>query len=228
MRTPVDLTRLRGVAAAWSFLVVPVVLVGAVAGLGMVTQPGAGPDRMDAGWLELANRSGTDAEHAESMAELVRIADLVVVATIRDVERGRTVGDPSAPCRHGCSLGYYANALLNVEKVVSGSPAYDGDIVLDLFMTEPDQLKSIRESLQGQRGLFILRNKGENAKRWGLSREIQRERTKYYRLVSSQALYRDDGGKVRPPVDAEDDFVLNQRGREFSALVDQVSSLAAQ
>ncbi len=170
--------------------------------------------------------SASDAEHAESLEELVDVADLVVVATIRDVEFGRTVGDKSEPCRYGCSIAYYANAYLEVEDVLAGSPAYQGDVVLDLLMTERDQLRSLQDSLPGQRGLFMLRHKGENARRMGLSPEVQQERWPYYRLVSSQALYRDDGGKVRPPVGAEDEFVLNQRGKGFDALVDEVTDLA--
>jgi len=221
------LVRAVAMLRAWHFLLVPIVLLGSVVAVGIAAQPPSKvPDRLDAGWLAIDNPMSSDVEHAESLGQLVRSADLVVVATIQSVERGRTVGNTSEPCRYGCSVAYYANATLKVERLVSGEPAYEGNLELDLLMTELDQLKVLRDSLEGQRGLFILRNKGENARVLGLSTEVQRERTRYYRLVSSQALYRDDGGKVRLPVGANDQFVLAQHGRDFADLVAEVASLS--
>jgi len=222
-------TRLRRgvkIVRTWNFVLVPIAVILLLGGFAHAGRIDTAVDRLDAGWTAIRPMSASDAEHAETLDELVDVADLVVVATIREVEFGRTVGDESEPCRYGCSIAYYANAYLDVEDVVAGSPAYQGDVVLDLLMTERDQLRQLQESLPGQRALFILRHKGENARRMGLSPEVQEARWLYYRLVSSQALYRDDGGKVRPPVGAEDEFVLAQRGRGFDALVREVSDLA--
>jgi hypothetical protein len=166
--------------------------------------------------------AGREAEHYSDLVEMSRSADVLVVGHLESVVLGRSFRDPET----GDSADY-ATASLLVERLLASRPGAtaearisEGDsLSLELFLPERDLINTLQERLSGERAIFFLRDKEREAIALGLPAELQRAERGFYRIVSTQGLLREQGGKVMPPVGTEDEFLIELEGMDFAALV---------
>ena len=138
----------------------------------------------------------TELERYDSLGDMVRSADAVVLAEAVAVRPGRVFGDSGARRLH------YAAVTLRVDEVIGGAlpgehsteltlevPLFDGSMTLD----------TVKASLLGDRGTFFLRNKGESARGARLPVAQQRADAEFYRLVVSRAVILDELGQAALP-----------------------------
>lgn len=193
----------------------------------VLLQSGAGFSPEDAGsvWGALySDVAGVEWELEESLTAMVDSADVVVLATVASARQGRIVGDPDEGYYWGVSLGYNVSAFLDVEEVLKGRLVMGGRPEVEFFVFDAADVEGVIKELPGQRGVFALRNKGENARIRGQSGAVVQRESQYYRLISSQGFFLVEGGKVRTPARDEDDWTASQRGRSIEAFVGDVRS----
>jgi hypothetical protein len=161
-------------------------------------------------------------ERYHSLAALTRSADVVVHAEIVGLTAGRIFGAGSRDPLH------YAAATLRVHELVAGAlPARDSsDLTLEIpLFAGPESLPALRSSLVGSEGVFLLRDKGESARRAGLPPEAQVADTGFYRLVTLRALVTDDGGRARAATD-EPGPLSELDGQRFDSAIQAIRAAA--
>jgi hypothetical protein len=163
-----------------------------------------------------------EVEAPVTLAQLVGTADAVVHGRVVDVEPGRTFGPASRPLP-------YAAVEVEVVELLAGSLP-DGHAVR-LVLEVPlfggiDQIDELGDRLLGTERLLFLRNKGESARRAGLSLEEQAADAPFYRLVTfSSEVVADAGRAVVPDADAA--ALADLHGIGFDRAIAVVRSAAA-
>lgn len=216
--SPID----RGIRAVrhWSFVVVPFVVVAIL----VVAAPRqAGSTTV---WDEFYRPFvGAEYERASSLPELVTMSDVVVLASISDARPGRVFKADEPAYRGDASTAYYVSAFLDVEEVLGGRLTTEGRPEVEFFVVDKEAVDSTAKVLRGQRGVFALRNKGQEARLAGdTARNIALE-DQFYRLVSSQGFFGEEDGKVTAPGRYDPDWSESRAGGSFSALVDEIRSI---
>jgi hypothetical protein len=161
-------------------------------------------------------------ESFASLASMTRAADAVVRGEIVAVAAGRVFGDPAVNPLH------YAAATIRVSETMAGHlPGRDASTVtLEIPLFDGSgALATLRSSLVGTQGIFFLRNKGESARRAGLSVDQQQVEAAFYRLVRIDAAVLDEGGRAAVASD-EAGPLAALRGESFNDAADRVRATA--
>jgi hypothetical protein len=160
-------------------------------------------------------------EQFDSLAEITRSADAVVRADVVAVAAGRVFGADGGHALH------YAAVTLRVEDVVAGAVAARDLPLVTLevpLFAGPESLDALRSSLIGSEGIYFLRNKGESARRAGLSGEVQHAEAGFQRLVTLRAAVHDDRGWARTATD-EPGPLGALDGLRFEVAIEAIRSL---
>ena len=199
-----------------------IVLVG-VLGARAVGEPGI-TSETDATALRFWRALHVEAAEAfryDSIDELIRASDVVVLGAIEGVKLGREVRDLAAEetgVSRDIASTYFAEADIRVDRVLRGSlsPESGGRIRLDLLLPGPQVAPEIEASVPQPRAVFFLRDMGRyygGAELLGL-----------YQLTSLQGVLRDAGGLVATPEARTDRFLLDLQGQPFDALLERLAA----
>lgn len=160
--------------------------------------------------------SGTG-ESYDSLAEVSKRADLIVIGRIVAIERGREwlaipdlagdrVYDDVAHAR-------LAKATLKVERVVGGGSLAD-PLEVEFSVITWDQLPLLQRSIPAERSLFFLH------------RKLPPDDSRYFRLlVLDDGVIRDVNG-IAVPLSSDTIVGGEVAGRDFDTLVGDVSALS--
>lgn len=162
--------------------------------------------------------NGMSAESYDSLETLAESADLVVVATVETVERGREwVAIPEYvddPVLSDGAIARFATVTLSIEQIVGPvrTPLADRSSVrLEAFLARADTLEIIQDNLPRERAIFFLRNKG------------QKDSVDFYRFTNDgQGLLRDFDGRVQIAPTGEDHFLTHLDGERFEDVLAKV------
>jgi hypothetical protein len=163
-----------------------------------------------------------EVETPATLAELVTTADAVVHGRIAAVRLGRTFGPASRP------LPYAAVDVSVLERVAGTLPGRDAaTLTLEVpLFGGTHQIDELRDRLLGTERLLFLRNKGDSARRAGLSPQEQPADASFYRLVTfTSEVVAQDGRALVPDPDAAALAELDGIGVDRAMAV--VRSLAA-
>ena len=132
-----------------------------------------------------------------SLPEMVATSDLVIEGTVKSVEPGRVVGEGDAAIQFG-------QVTLSVNRVLFGKIEFSS-VVLEEF-----GLESGHPSQVGDHGVYFLTQKNDG------------HGPQFFRIVSSQGRFLDDGrgGLVAPSDEA--DWVKAVEGESLSQLENDV------
>lgn len=160
-------------------------------------------------------------EGFDSVGAIARSADLVVVGTLVDISRSRSIdvqGD----------IVHFASYVIAVDEVLAGSRLdRSGGQTISLEFVLPDgttdsQLAEVDSQLPAHQSLFFLRSKGRIGDgRLGL------ENFEYYYMPTPDSVLTFTGGSVEAPYSDDHDFALREDSRRFKsfrALVDHARS----
>ncbi|HEX2766708.1 MAG TPA: hypothetical protein VHR55_08765 [Candidatus Limnocylindria bacterium] len=159
---------------------------------------------------------GTELESYATLSEMVQSADAVVRGQVVSLVAGRVAG------ARGIDELHYAEATVKVSEVLAGAiPPGQDEILLEIpLFNGPEYLATMQAAVPWDESVYFLRNKGEAARRAGLSAEAQRAEAKYYRLVIMTAFIVSDRGRAAVAEDAHALEVLN--GRSFANALSEV------
>jgi hypothetical protein len=191
-----------------------------VVGSVILTAVGGRHERVQArsdGFWQTALLEGSEVEWFDSMEEMLASSDAVVVARPVSFSPGRVFGDDKLK-----TYAYYGVMTLKVEQVLKGTP---GDTVdLEIATVEPQVLDRLSATMPSDRAIYFLRNKATEARLYGPppGSSVEAE-ARYWRLINSQGIYRDAGGKVAAPVNAEAEYAIQADGMPFETLVQSIT-----
>lgn len=199
-----------GMATIFAFV------AGSIASLSLTTQQ-LSIERSDRFWRS-TQINGMAAENYDSLAELSRSADLVVIGRIEKVAKGREwigipeyVDDPV----HGESAWIrFATVTIAIEDVIGPirTPLPDrSEVQLEVFLPNSTVFDELRANVPGERAAYFLRNK--------------RDGIEFYRFTNDeQGLLREFQGRVRMAPAGETHFLTHLDGRPFDNVMSEVAS----
>ena len=121
---------------------------------------------------------GTELETYADVGQMTRAADAVVRGQVTAIVPGRVFGVPGVDELH------YAEATVRIAEVLAGAVDGSDEITLEIpLFTGVEYLQTMQAAVPWNESIYFLRNKGESARRAGLSQEVQRFEARYYRLV---------------------------------------------
>ncbi len=131
-----------------------------------------------------------EAEHYESLADMIAAADAVVRGRIVGFERGRVFGNPEQGEAH------YASAFVAVDEVLAGSvpERHRQQLTLEILLPDPTAFDALQAEFPSVETVFFLRHKGTEAERLGWGPEGVAAEADYYRLVVLRAVAWNNGG----------------------------------
>ncbi len=173
--------------------------------------------RSDRFWSALALR-GMAAESYDTLEDLAKSADLVVVGTILSVERGREwVAIPEYvddAALSGQAYARFATVTITIQQIVGPvrAPLPDPSLVkLEAYLPSPGALSILKDNVPRERSIFFLRNKGES------------DSVEFYRFTNDeQGLVRDVDGRLRISPAGEDHFLTLLDGEPFDDILAKV------
>lgn len=135
----------------------------------------------DAEFWEGIVPGGDNVEHYDTLADMTRTADVVVVRRITGIRK-----DPDRYAGVDLQGAMYATLNVTIDQVVAGNINEDGPKQLDLaiFMTDPRQYDRFAARLPRERALLFLRNSLVEANRAGQPALPGDDH--YYRVASNQ------------------------------------------
>lgn len=175
-------------------------------------------DRSDRFWNASAVR-GMAAEEFDSLGSMAQSSDLVVVANIESVERGRewiiNKAFASDPDRSELGWARFATARLSVVQIL-GTPRVPipaEGLLLEIYLPRPDTLDALISNRPGEQAIFFLRNKGAE------------DDPRFFRFVNDeQGLLREFDGSVAVTPFAESDFLRHLDGASFGEVIRHIAS----
>lgn len=163
------------------------------------TLPELTPDQF---WPRLVN-GDPEAVTYNSIADIARDSDAVVVGTVQAVEKGPNLTD-----QYG-TVGYCATAIVIVERGVSGrqKPSPSDSIRIWAFLGAGDAsydfsdvYAQLASSIPDERALFFLANTVSWAERIGAEDSDAMVDPEAYIVLGGQGYLREVGGKVAAPM----------------------------
>lgn len=162
---------------------------------------------------------GMAAESFDTLDDLARSADLVIVGRVNDVQPGREwVAIPEYvddPVFSEVAYARFATVTIDIEQIIGRvlSPLPDRSVVkLEVFLSRPDTLTIVQKNIPGERSIFFLRNKGVT------------DSIDFYRFTNDdQGLLREFDGRIRISPTGEDHFLSHLDGESFDKALDAVT-----
>ncbi len=156
-------------------------------------------------------------EYFSALAEMSASSDVVLVGTIRELTPGAIiVGDPLDGASGQIQ---FMTASLTVTRVIRGEVS--GPLLVDLFIPNPTQMADLISRRPEGRAIYFLRSQDRASATAG--QVVPAGLRGHFRLISSQGLLRDIGGKIAIPPLAESAFLRALDGQDFGALLDTLS-----
>lgn len=162
-------------------------------------------DRSDHFWSRVYFR-GVQAEHYDSLADMTKASDAVVLGRITLIQPSRSwIADPELG---DDGIAFYAKATIHVDDVVAGhvQASGPGAVSLEIFLTNWKAFSQFAASVPPERALFFLRRKPDTS-------------LPYYMLVTVEQGYVRDFGYALPPVGSEDPWLSKLSEMRFDDVV---------
>lgn len=161
---------------------------------------------------------GDNVEHYETLADMTRAADAVIVGRITGIRN-----DQSRYAGVDLQGAMFATLSVSIDKIVSGAvnEASPSQLDLAIFMTDPRQYERFAARLPPERALLFLRSSLAEAKQNGQPPLPGDDH--YYRVVSNQGALVDMPGGTQS-ASATDPFLKAVIGLPFDKVVNLVSS----
>lgn len=195
-----------------------IILAAALAGISSNLQAGT---RSTAFWATVQGMEGLEAEHFETLEELYFDSDLVVLGTVSNVRPGRVFGEPEA-----AKGAWFPAGTLSIEKVLHSRSATQFDAVtIEFIAFDPSAADALLQASISDRGIFFLRNKGEEARRLGEPASRVAEENAFYRLTRSEAVILDDAGNALVSPATESQYLTALGEKSFDAVVETLVAL---
>jgi hypothetical protein len=170
-------------------------------------------------WWRHFSIRGSEVEQYGDLETMVRSSDAVVIGTITRVAKGRVFG-----ARNDTSTAYetqvqYAAVTVSVRDLPAGdlSASDRQELTLELIAGTPSFDLSVLQ-LPAEDTIFFLRNKGQEARRLGLSVAAITEEEHFYRLVIGSAALRIFNDRVAPVFPTDDSFLMALDGSPFASV----------
>lgn len=177
--------------------------------------------RSDGFWKYLTFNA-VEAEHYNSLEEMARRSDVVVLGRLTGIEESRAFGTNA-----DAEIVHLAQITVEIERVLAGQLEDAGTtaLLLEVLLPDPESLPELQKALSpAVPHLLFLRNKGREVKALGGSSEQSDSERRFYRLVSTQGQFRDFDGTTGIPVAAEDDFLFALAGSSFDDVIARVEA----
>lgn len=171
---------------------------------------------------------GIEAEQFGSLEAMTASADAVVRGAVVSVSEGRNyVADPYLG-----EQGYarFVAATVRVDEVLqrAGSYPVPATLTLEVFAPNRTSVKALLAQIPGEEALFVLRNKGTAALSAGVPPETANAESRYWALVTSDALIRDLGGTASVLPHTESPYIEAFDGRPFSDVLGAFARVASE
>lgn len=129
---------------------------------------------------------------------------------------GRTFGTDSE------TLAQTALLSLRVDRTISGSAT--DSVALEILVASDDAIDRLSTLKPDESGLYFLRNKGSEVRSLGLPEDLAVRESEYYRLLFSEAVFRNFSGSVAVKPGAESGLRRNE-GVAFNDLLGTVETI---
>jgi len=97
-------------------------------------------------------------------------------------------------------------------------------LLVEILIPDPGLLGALRDEMPTEQALFFLRNRGQEVKALGFPKTAWEAESPYYRLIFSEAVFRDISGRVFARPGAETGMARDLPGTVFRALLDDVEA----
>lgn len=174
-------------------------------------------------WSQVnSGRQFVEVESYSSLASMVEAADVVVLASMIDLERSRIVGDVGEV--------EYARVNVQVDEFLKDTQSRAESSTLALEVMTPagagDAWYVQQQTLMPlPEGILFLRDKEMEARRLGLTDEVSSQETGFYRLVIMRASLHNQSGRVESLSGDEPDFLSRLHGTSFAELVSNIRAM---
>lgn len=184
-------------------------------------------DRSDKFWAVLDYEA--DYPIYETLGEMTKAADLVVVGHVTGIDRSRTAGKPIDSDHPDVSVLNFVTMSVVIDETVKGEAQSkeQGVIAVEELIPNAGRFDELAPNLPSESALFFLQNGAAAAARNGHPPAYQEQWLYSYVLLSPpQALIRNVDGIVRVRVGWHYPFPNNIDGTSFDELLSKTRSIA--
>jgi len=190
--------------------------------VGLVVPKGQGSE--PGGLWAAVTVAGVEAEYYDSMADMARAADAVIVGRIISVSEGRVFGTPDRTLKHPeRAQTFMANLTIEVDEVIRGSlkPGWK----LEVMAPGRDRIDELGVYAKAEeRSIFFLRDEEAWTRRLGWSDEYVKSAAGIYRLVRQGAVIVDHHSEALLPV-PDEEALAGIDGRRFIDVLAELREL---